>query len=66
VINDIEANAYEIASLEPSDFAVLNQGVQNAAGDAAFISAGTGLGRVSFILLCPINISGLFLYRLRT
>jgi len=44
VINDLEANAYGIASLEPSDFAVLNQGAQNAAGNAAVISAGTGLG----------------------
>jgi glucokinase len=44
VINDLEANAYGIASLKPSDFAVLNQGAQNAVGNAAVISAGTGLG----------------------
>jgi glucokinase len=44
LINDLEANAYGIAALAPEDFVVLNAGEPNAAGNAALISAGTGLG----------------------
>ena len=44
VINDLEANAYGIAALEEKDFAVLNPGAPDASGNAAVISAGTGLG----------------------
>jgi len=44
IINDLEANAYGIAALEPGDFAVLNEGAKDAIGNAAVISAGTGLG----------------------
>ncbi len=44
LINDLEANAWGIASLEAKDFIILNQGVANASGNAAIISAGTGLG----------------------
>ena len=44
VINDLEANAYGIATLEQSDFAVLNRGLEDAAGNQAVVSAGTGLG----------------------
>lgn len=44
VINDLEANAHGIAVLEPDDFAVLNEGDPDAHGNAAVISAGTGLG----------------------
>ena len=44
LINDLEANAWGIASLEARDFVVLNQGAANASGNAAIISAGTGLG----------------------
>lgn len=44
LINDLEANAYGIAALEPKDFAVLNEGASDAAGNAAVIAAGTGLG----------------------
>lgn len=44
LINDLEANAYGIAGLHPRDFAVLNEGEEGAAGNAAIISAGTGLG----------------------
>jgi len=44
LINDLEANAFGIAELEPADFVVLNQGIPDAAGNAAIISAGTGLG----------------------
>jgi glucokinase len=44
IINDLEANAHGIAALGPTDFAVLNEGDPQAAGNAAVISAGTGLG----------------------
>ncbi|KYC40898.1 glucokinase [Scytonema hofmannii PCC 7110] len=44
LMNDLEANAYGIAALAPKDFIVLNQGAKEAEGNAAIISAGTGLG----------------------
>ncbi len=44
LINDLEANAYGIAALEPKDFVVLNAGAPDAEGNAAIIAAGTGLG----------------------
>ena len=44
LINDLEANAYGIAALEEKDFAVLNAGAPDSRGNAAVISAGTGLG----------------------
>jgi glucokinase len=44
LINDVEANAYGIATLGTSDFAVLHEGRFNAQGNAAVISPGTGLG----------------------
>ncbi len=44
LLNDLEANAYGIETLEPKDFATLNQGDPGAAGNEAVISAGTGLG----------------------
>ncbi|AGY59122.1 glucokinase [Gloeobacter kilaueensis] len=44
LINDLEANAYGIALLRPSDLVVVNAGVPGATGNAAIISAGTGLG----------------------
>ena len=44
LLNDLEANAYGVAALKPDDLAVLNEGAPDAAGNAAVISAGTGLG----------------------
>jgi glucokinase len=44
LVNDLVANAYGIAELEADDFAVLNAGDPAAGGNAAVISAGTGLG----------------------
>jgi len=44
VINDLEANAYGIAALDHSDFAILNAGASDASGNGAVVSAGTGLG----------------------
>jgi glucokinase len=43
LLNDLEANAHGLAALGPDDLVVLNAGV-TAAGNAALISAGTGLG----------------------
>ena len=45
LINDLEANAWGLGALEPTDFAVLNTGAPDARGNAAIISAGTGLGQ---------------------
>lgn len=44
LINDLEANALGIAVLQPTDFVTLNSGEPDADGNAALISAGTGLG----------------------
>jgi len=44
LINDLVANTYGIPTLEEKDFVVLNAGAPNAVGNAAVISAGTGLG----------------------
>jgi glucokinase len=44
VINDLAALAYAVPVLEPSEFAVLQQGVAVPGGNAAVIAAGTGLG----------------------
>ena len=44
LINDLEANARGIAALQPEDFVTLNTGAPDAKGNAAVISAGTGLG----------------------
>ena len=44
LINDLEANAHGIYGLTPTDFITLNKGEEGAIGNAAIISAGTGLG----------------------
>jgi glucokinase len=44
LINDLEANAHGLIQLTERDFAVLAPGVLGAVGNAAVISAGTGLG----------------------
>jgi glucokinase len=44
LLNDLEANAHGLRVLGPDDFAILNAGVAGASGNAALISAGTGLG----------------------
>jgi glucokinase len=44
LINDLEATAYGVTILEPSDWTVINVGAPDAAGNAAVIAAGTGLG----------------------
>jgi len=42
--NDLEVNAYGIASLASEDFAILNEGTVQPDGNEALIAAGTGLG----------------------
>ena len=44
LINDLEANAEGIHGLKRADFVTLNEGDEHAVGNAAVISAGTGLG----------------------
>lgn len=44
LINDLLANAYGVFALQAKDFVVLNEGIRNATGNMAVISAGTGLG----------------------
>jgi glucokinase len=44
LINDLEANAWGLATLPDADFAVLQPGQPAPTGNAAVISAGTGLG----------------------
>jgi glucokinase len=48
LINDLEANAYGAAALKKKDFEVLNTGTPDLEGNAAIISAGTGLGEAGF------------------
>jgi glucokinase len=44
IINDLEANGFGLAELSPADLLLLNPGDPQATGNAAIISAGTGLG----------------------
>ncbi|WP_198262882.1 glucokinase [sulfur-oxidizing endosymbiont of Gigantopelta aegis] len=44
LLNDLEANAWGIASLKANDFVTLNAGQTDASGNCAIIAAGTGLG----------------------
>lgn len=44
LMNDLVANAYGLAVLQPKDFVILNKGARRAIGNKAIISAGTGLG----------------------
>ena len=44
LLNDLEANAYGIAALEPEDFVTLNPGTPGVQGNRAVIAVGTGLG----------------------
>src|SRR5579872_2242568 len=44
LLNDLEAMAYGVTVLQPSELHVLQDGRANPAGNAALIAAGTGLG----------------------
>jgi glucokinase len=45
LVNDLEAYAYGALELPAADFLVLNPGAPQASGNAAVVSAGTGLGQ---------------------
>lgn len=49
LVNDLEANAWSLAALPESDFAVLQPGQPVRTGNAAVISAGTGLGEAGLV-----------------
>ena len=44
LLNDLQAAAYGIFTLEPDEFLCLNEGVARRPGNKALIAAGTGLG----------------------
>jgi glucokinase len=44
LINDLEANAYGVATLGPEDLVTLQEGAAKEHGNTAVIAAGTGLG----------------------
>lgn len=44
LLNDLEATAYALALLEPSELLVLQMGDESRGGNRALIAAGTGLG----------------------
>lgn len=44
LLNDLEANAYGIAALNPQDLFLVQKGNPHQSGNRALISAGTGLG----------------------
>jgi len=44
ILNDLQAMAYAVPVLEPSELEFLQQGVAQPGGNAAVIAAGTGLG----------------------
>lgn len=49
VINDLEATAYAISVLPPTDFDVIQTGEADPQGHAAVIAAGTGLGEAGLM-----------------
>jgi len=44
LLNDLEANAWGLRALPPAAFVTLQEGAPGATGNAALLSAGTGLG----------------------
>ncbi|MGB7921838.1 MAG: glucokinase [Pyrinomonadaceae bacterium] len=49
LINDLEATAYGIQALGPTQFRTLNSGRQKRGGNRALIAAGTGLGMAGIV-----------------
>ena len=49
LVNDLLANAAGLRELSPADFAVVNAGTEDPEGNAALISAGTGLGEAYLV-----------------
>jgi glucokinase len=62
LLNDLEATAWGIAVLAPTDLAVLDAGDPEPAGNAALIAAGTGLGEAGLVrhgaVLRPFSCEG--------
>jgi glucokinase len=62
LINDLEANAWGIRSLQEKDFHLLNAGNPDRSGNAAIIAAGTGLGEAGLYYngedYCPFATEG--------
>lgn len=56
VLNDLQAMAYAVPVLEPSELDYLQQGVAQSGGNAAVIAAGTGLGEALLL-----NVDGRFI-----
>jgi glucokinase len=48
LLNDLEANAWGVFTLSDADLAVLSRGAPATDGNAAIISAGTGLGEAGY------------------
>jgi glucokinase len=48
LLNDLEATAWGLRTLQADDVYTLQQGIEHAAGNAAIIAAGTGLGQAGF------------------
>jgi glucokinase len=48
LLNDLEATAWGLRTLPPDDVYTLQAGIEHAAGNAAIIAAGTGLGEAGF------------------
>jgi glucokinase len=44
ILNDLEATAYSLGLMKPSELSVLNKGVPSAQSTQALVAAGTGLG----------------------
>jgi glucokinase len=49
LLNDLEATAYALGILPPSDFVTLREGVNDPQGNRALLAAGTGLGEALII-----------------
>ena len=62
LLNDLEATAWGIRALGAQDFHILNPGSAHAAGNAAVIAAGTGLGEAGLcragVELVPFGTEG--------
>ena len=56
ILNDLQAMAYSIPVLEPSELEFLQHGVAQSNGNAAVIAAGTGLGEALLL-----NVDGRFI-----
>lgn len=54
IVNDLVANAHGLSSLSDADFSVVRTGVPDPHGNAALVSAGTGLGEAGMQRVGPV------------